>query len=132
MSVGSCFSCKFCNTQIAIHNHSSFIHHERHCLLNPSVAAASSVLRQHHSIAEYHSIGEFPNTHTAIHASKKAGHNEGHPEKHSLLKPHVVVASSVLRGPHSNGELENNQSTSTMLKKAKLNHHAPPPPCVYA
>jgi hypothetical protein len=72
-------------------------------------------------IAEYHSIGEFPNTNTAIHASKKAGHNEGHPEKHSLLKPHVVVASSVLRRPRSNGELGNNQSTSTTLKKAKLN-----------
>jgi hypothetical protein len=80
MPIGSCFSCKFCNTRIAIHNNSSFIHHERHCLLNPSVAVGSSVLCQHHS------IGELLNTLTAIHVSKKAGHNEGHPEKHSLLK----------------------------------------------
>jgi hypothetical protein len=50
MPFGSCFSCKVCNMQIAIHNHSSFIHHERHCLLNPSVAVALFVLCRHCSL----------------------------------------------------------------------------------
>jgi len=44
MPPGSCFICKFCGTSIAIYNHSSFVHHEKHCALNPASAVASSFL----------------------------------------------------------------------------------------
>ena len=50
---GSSFSCKYCDTKISLHNHSSFIHHEKHCLLNPSVSAACAVLHKHHSNGEF-------------------------------------------------------------------------------
>jgi len=76
MPVGSCFSCKYCNTRIAIHNHSSFLHHEKHCLLNPSVAAALSVLRRHRFMGEYCSIGGIGST---SHMSKKARLNDAPP-----------------------------------------------------
>lgn len=49
---GSCFICQFCATKIAIHNHSSFVHYEKHCSLNPASVVASSVLRRHRSLRE--------------------------------------------------------------------------------
>ena len=42
----SCFICKFCGTSIAMYNHSSFVHYEKHCALNPASAVASSVLHR--------------------------------------------------------------------------------------
>jgi len=50
---GSSFSCKYCDTKISLHNHSSFIHHEKHCLLNPSVSATCAVLHKHHSNGKF-------------------------------------------------------------------------------
>ena len=44
MPPGSCFICKFCGSSIAIYNHSSFVHHEKHWALNLASAVASSVL----------------------------------------------------------------------------------------
>jgi len=43
---GSCFICEFCGTSIAIHNHSSFVRHKKHCALNPASAVASSVVHK--------------------------------------------------------------------------------------
>ncbi len=50
---GSSCSCQYCHTQISLHNHSSFIHHEKHCLLNPSVSATCAVLHKHHSNGKF-------------------------------------------------------------------------------
>jgi hypothetical protein len=33
---GSCLICQFCHTKIGIHSHSSFVHHEKHCSMNPA------------------------------------------------------------------------------------------------
>ena len=42
--------CQFCGTIMAIHNNSSFVHHEKHCALNLATAVASSILHRHWSI----------------------------------------------------------------------------------
>jgi hypothetical protein len=54
------FFCHCCNrqfkaeddTKIGIHSHSSFVHHEKHCSMNPASVVASSVLRRHRSLRE--------------------------------------------------------------------------------
>jgi hypothetical protein len=49
---GSCLICQFCHIKIGIHSHSSFVHHEKHCSMNPASVVASSVLRRHRSLRE--------------------------------------------------------------------------------
>jgi len=47
MPYGFSFTCNFCNCRISRYTHSSFVHHEKHCSLNPDVNAAQRILRKH-------------------------------------------------------------------------------------
>lgn len=49
MPPGSCFTCTFCNVRMSMYSHAAFVHHEKHCALNPVVAKASEVMRKYSS-----------------------------------------------------------------------------------